>query len=106
MIKILEQKKLDEVLYTCGEGESLESVARKFGTSIQEIRQNNPLLVNVYEGCVILLKNLGKRRVTVEPLQTLYMIAEANNTTVETLMRLNELKSDKVFVGMQLFVDE
>lgn len=106
MIKILEQKKLNEILYTCGEGESLESVANKFGTSVQEIRQDNPMLTNIYDGCMILIKNLGKRRITVAPLQNLAMIAEENNTTVDKIMRLNDLKSEKIFVGMQLFIED
>ncbi len=106
MIKILEQKKLDEILYTCCEGDSIESIASKFGTSVQEIRQCNPLLTNIYAGCMILLKNLGKKRVTVEPLQTLEMIADTHNTTVSKLMKLNDLKSERVFVGMQLLVED
>lgn len=106
MIKILEQEKRNEILYTCGDGESLESIAHKFGTSVQEIRQNNPMLTNVYSGCMILLKDFGKKRVIVEPLQTLSMIAERNNMTVDRLKQLNGLKSEKIFVGMQLFIED
>lgn len=106
MIKILEQKTSNEILYTCSESDSLESIAHKFGTTVQEIRQDNPMLTNVYCGCMLLLKNLGKTRITVEPMQTLSMIAEKNNTTVEKLIQINGLKSEKIFVGMQLFVEE
>ncbi len=106
MIKILEHKKVDKILYTCEQGDSLEGIAAMFGTSVQAIKDSNPLFSRVYSGCVLLLECVGKKRITVEPLQTLAMIACAHKTTVENLMRLNNLVTERVFVGMQLLVEE
>lgn len=55
---------------------------------------------------MLLLSNISKRKITVEPLDSLETIATKYNTTPEKLVKLNNLKSTKVFVGMQLFVDE
>lgn len=106
MIKILDEQKVDKILYTCEQGDTLESIATQFGTSVQVIKDSNPLFSRVYAGCVLLLESVGKKRITVEPLQTLAMIASEHNTTVVDLMRLNNLATERVFVGMQLLVEE
>ncbi len=106
MIKIVNQKNVNDFLYTCVSGDTLENIASRFGTSVVEIQKANPLLTSVYNGCMILLTNLGKTRVIVQPMQTLDDIAKQNNTTVESIKMLNNLKSDRLFVGMQLLIED
>ncbi len=105
MIRIVEQPKLDNLLYRCVEGDTLESIASRYQISTEEIKRLNPLYSSVYPGCVIYLTGLGRHRVFVGPLETLYDIANKNHTTVEHIMRINNLSTDKVFVGMQLLLD-
>ena len=105
MIRILERRKLDSLLYRCVEGDTLENIATRFQISTEEIKRLNPLYSSVYPGCVLYLAGLGKRRVIVGPLETLYDIASKNNTTVDHVMRINNLSTEKVFVGMQILLD-
>lgn len=106
MIEILERKKAAKFLYTCSQGDTLDTIALKFGTTVQEIRDSNPLFCGVYPGCMLCLCNVGKKRITVQPLQTLAMIANEHNVRVEAIMKQNNLKSERVFVGMQLLIEE
>ena len=106
MIKVLSEVERDSILYTCREGDTIDSIARRFGTSLNSIKDSNPLFSGVYEGCILLLENISKSRITVEPLESIESIAEKYGTTVERIMKLTNLKSAKVFVGMQLLIDD
>lgn len=106
MIEVLESKKPQELLYVCKGGDTLESIAQNFGLTTASILETNPLFSSVYEGCVLYLKGIGNHRVTVAPLQTLEEIAEENRVTVEDIMKTNNLRSRKVFVGMQLLINK
>lgn len=105
MIKILEKTSNSNLLYTCVEGDTLEGIANKFSITTADILRDNPLFSSVYAGCMLYLTGLGKKRIVVAPLQTLEMIANENNVTVQRIMELNGLKSPCVFVGMQLLID-
>lgn len=105
MIKVLGESRQDSILYVCAAGENLDSIARDFGISPAAIKRSNPLFSSVYPGCMLLLENTNKRQIVVGPLETLESIAVENNTTVEKIMKINNLKSSKIFVGMHLFLD-
>ncbi len=106
MIKVLEQSTRENFLYTCVAGDTLDSIANRFGVTKADIMRDNPLFSSVYPGCVLYLTNLGKKRVVVAPLETLDDIAKNNGVSVESIMRANGLKTRKVFVGMQLLIDK
>ncbi len=105
MIKILEKTSNQNLLYTCIEGDTLESIANKFNITTADILRDNPLFSSVYAGCMLYLTGIGKKKIIVAPLQTLEMIANEHNISVQRIMELNELKSPRVFVGMQLLID-
>ena len=102
MIEILEKKQSDNLLYTCVERDTLESIAAKFGVSVADIMRDNPLFSSVYAGCVLYLTGLGKTRVFVKPLQTIDDVAAENGVSVESIMRLNGLASQGKF-GASLY---
>lgn len=106
MIEVLESKKQQNLLYSCKAEDTLDTIANKFGITTAEILRANPLFSSVYEGCMLYLKDIGKTRVTVAPLQTLEDVAKDNNVSVEAIMKTNNLRSRKVFVGMQLLIDK
>jgi len=103
MIKKIEEKR-DWLFYTCKDGDSLESVANLLHISKEEILKSNPMFSKIYAGCVLYICGLGKVRTVVAPLENLESIAQKYGTTVEKIKQDNNLKSDKVFVGMQLTV--
>ncbi|MBQ7977011.1 MAG: LysM peptidoglycan-binding domain-containing protein [Clostridia bacterium] len=106
MIEILGKHKRQDLLYVCKAGDTLESIGAQFGLSTTEILRTNPLFSSVYEGCVLYLAGLGKTRITVAPLQSLEDIAEQYHISTEEIMKMNNLRSRKVFVGMQLVIDK
>lgn len=106
MIKIMPRQKIDKMLYVCKLGDTLDSIARDFGTSPSNILASNPLFSSVYPGCVLLLQNICKKTVVVQPMETLSSIAARYNTTVQKIIELNDLKSEYVFVGMQLLIED
>ncbi len=93
-------------IYRLKVGDTLESVAQMFQVSVEELKQANPLFSNAYSGCVLLINGIGRKRVVVGPMQTLEDVARHYNTTKEEIVKLNNLKSDRVFVGMQLYIKE
>ncbi len=105
MIKVLEKPAVDELLYTCVEGDTLNSIAQKFNISPDDIIRNNPLFSSVYAGCMLWLTDIGRRKIVVQPMQTLYDIASIYDVPVDRLIKINNLKSTKIFVGMQLKID-
>ena len=105
MIKILEKEQTDNLLYTCVEGDTLNSIAEKFNITAEDIIRDNPLFSSVYPGCMLWLTDIGRRKIVVKPLQSLYDIASIYNVSVDKLIKLNNLKSTKIFVGMQLKID-
>ena len=104
MIKILEKDKKDKFLYICQRDDTLESIMDKFNLTKEEFLYDNPLFSSVYEGCMLLISGIDRKKIIVKPLQTLFDIAKEYNMTVEDLISMNNLKSDKVFVGMQLII--
>ncbi len=105
MIRKVENSR-DWCFYTCKEGDSLDSVAQMFGVSTEEILKSNPLFSKIYPGCVLFINDLGKEKVIVRPMENLESIASRCGSTKERIMELNNLKSDNVFVGMQLVVEK
>ncbi len=106
MIKVIKKSPQNNFLYRCSKLDTLEGIADKFNLSKEEILLNNPLFSGVYEGCMLWLSGVGKHKVIVKPLQTLQDIATEHNTTTEKLIQINNLKSSRVFVGMQLYIDK
>ena len=104
MIKKIDLKQ-DKCLYCCKEGDTLTKVAQAFGVTTDEILRLNPLFSEVYAGCLLYIEGMDRLKIVVKPMQTLATIAKENHTTIESIMKLNDLKSDKVFVGMQLYVE-
>ena len=105
MIKIVESK-ANQVLYTSRIGDSLESIAMHFSVNVESILRDNPLFSTLYPGCVLLITGIGQKRVVVRPLQTLDEIAKENGVSKQNLMKRNNLTSEKVFVGMPLYIDK
>ena len=90
--------------YTVKPGDTLYSIARKFGTSVLEIKKINNLtsdFLSVNDQLKI-PKNESIETYTVKQGDTLYSIARENNTTVNTLIRINNLTSTVLSIGQVL----
>ena len=95
------------VSYTVQKGDSLYSIARKYSTTIDKIKDLNNLTSNVLSiGQVLLIPtdtNL-ETTYTVQRGDSLYSIAKKYDTTVDRLKQLNNLSSNLLSIGQILIV--
>ena len=97
--------------YTVKSGDSLWSVAKRYGLTVDELkRMNNLNSNNLRIGQVLLVKDSEEQPnefiYIVKPKDSLYSIARNFNTTVSELKRMNDLTSDILSVGQELIIKE
>ena len=101
------EKEENTINYTVQKGDSLYSIARKYSTTIDKIKDLNNLTTNLLSiGQVLLIPtdtNL-ETTYTVQKGDSLYSIAKKYDTTVDRLKQLNNLKSNLLSIGQILIV--
>lgn len=101
------EKEENTISYTVQKGDSLYSIARKYDTTIDRIKDLNNLTTNLLSiGQVLLIPtdtNL-ETTYTVQKGDSLYSIAKKYNTTVNRLKQLNNLTSNLLSIGQILIV--
>ena len=101
------EKEENNISYTVQKGDSLYSIARKYDTTIDRIKDLNNLTTNLLSiGQVLLITtdtNL-ETTYTVQKGDSLYSIAKKYNTTVDRLKQLNNLTSNLLSIGQILIV--
>ncbi len=98
--------------YVVKAGDSLYSIARQFGTTVDELKQLNNLTNDLLSvGQVLQLPGSEsgiqgeiENIYTVKPGDSLYTIAQQFNTNVDNIKNLNDLTSNIIYVGQQLLV--
>jgi LysM repeat protein len=104
---------------TVEKGDSLSKIAKRYGTTVDALVRINELCDanQIFVGQVILLEDLNVDEdaeqtatstviVTVEVGDSLTKIAKRHDTTVETIMELNDIDDPNLlFVGQELVID-
>lgn len=100
---------LPEDTYTVKSGDSLYSIARKYNTTIDELKRLNNLTTNILSiGQVLKLpkeemkENNNTINYTVKSGDSLYKIANEYNTTVDSIKSINNLTSNLLQIGQVL----
>ena len=94
--------------YTVKSGDSLWSIAKKYGVSVSEIKDANGLtnsMLSIGKELLIPVKNesnLLDNQYTVKQGDTLYKIAREFDTTVNDIIKLNSLTSTSLSLGQKL----
>ena len=102
----------ENTTYTVQKGDSLWSIARDFGISVQELRTYNNLTSDLLQiGQILQIPTSMKvpemtQTYVVQRGDSLWTIAQAFNTTVSELRRLNNLTSDLLQIGQTLQVPQ
>ena len=108
---------LECIVYTVKKGDTLYSIAKKYNTSVDEIKRYNNLqsnLLNIGDKIVIPC-NVGNNyndmnnnyvNYVVVKGDSLYSIANKFGTTVDKIKELNDLKNNLINVGDKLIVDD
>lgn len=101
---------VNDMYYTVVKGDSLYSIARKFNTTVETLKEANNLTSNnLAIGQILIIpskevENNGNYIVVAG--DTLYKIAQKFNTTVDELKLLNNLTSNTLSIGQSLKIPE
>lgn len=128
VLKLPSEAKQEEItMYTVQKGDSLYSIAKKFGMSVEELKSlNNLTSNNLAIGQQLMIKSttgdepinpeeecIGTGYVepqyviyTVQRGDSLYTIARKYNTSVDNIKALNNLTSNNLSIGQQLKIKE
>ena len=97
--------------YTIKKGDSLWSIANKFGTTVKKLKEINKLSTNVLKvGQTLKISSVEETipdeylLYTVKKGDTLYDIAAYYGTTVETLKTINNLENSNLTINQQIFI--
>lgn len=100
---------LDSNYYTVQSGDSLWSISKKFGITVDELKQANNLtsnLLSIGQNLYIPSKetDVTTGEYVVKSGDTLYAIAQKYGTTVDNLKSINDLTTDSLAIGQILKV--
>jgi len=93
------------VSYTVQPGDSLYLIARSYGLTPQDLINANGLtstMIMPGQVLTIPVSNSSGSQYTVKPGDTLYLIAQAHGTTVDSIMAYNNLKTTTIYPGQVL----
>ena len=101
----------DSNYYIVKKGDSLWSIANKFGTTVKKLKEINKLSTNILSVGQTLIINNEEEIIPddyllykVQKGDTLWDIANKYNTTVDTIKSINNLSSTSLTVNQQLFI--
>ena len=106
-------KNISDDIYVVKKGDSLWSIASKFGISVDKLKKLNNLSSNLISiGQNLIIKDNASNLIdtpsyliyTVKKGDTLYSIAKLYNTTVDKIKKLNNLTSNTLQIGQKLQV--
>lgn len=100
-------QELPSETYVVQKGDSLYSIARKFGTTVDSLKSINNLTSNLLSIGQVLRIPTSEKQTTyiVQKGDSLYSIAKKFNTSVDNLKALNNLSSNLLSIGQILVIE-
>lgn len=98
----------EQNMYTIQNGDTLWSISRKFGVSVDDIRKLNNLtsdILSVGKTLLIPTGDIASNNIiiyTVKRGDSLWALAREYNTTIDDIKQLNNLTSDVLTIGQEL----
>lgn len=94
-------------VYVVQPGDTLYSIASKYGVSVSSIKSLNKLGSNaIYVGQQLVVPQAGAVTYAVKPGDSLYSIANKYGTTVNQLKSINNLTTNTLQIGQQLIIPQ
>ena len=103
-MEIINCNTYNKILVQVKRDDTLQSIAQNYNVKLDNIIRNNPS-IELYEGEVVKIVRTAFKTHIVKPMQTLDLIAKEYGTTAENLVKINNLKSARLFVGQMLRLD-
>ena len=104
-LKLSKDTVSNENTYIVKAGDTLYGIARKYGVSVDDLKDYNGLKSNSLSiGQVIKIPSKDSKKYIVKSGDTLYKIAKNNNISVDELMSLNNLNNSNLSVGQVLIL--
>lgn len=98
----------DEVIYTVQKGDSLWAIASKYNVSVDDIKKANNLSSNLLsigkKLTIPVIPNMNQITYTVKKGDSLWLIANKYDTTVEQIKSTNNLSSNLLSIGQVLVI--
>ena len=107
---VIPQNESDFVVVKNLDKEFLYEVKKENSEILKKILKNKLIIAdtssnsNYEDGDKIIFKNSEYKKYTVRPLDNLNMIAKNFGVSTDYLIKINNLKTNKVFIGQQLIV--
>ena len=92
--------------YTVQKGDNLYNIARKYNTTVNELKKLNNLtsdVLQIGQKLQVPVVNVGNTYF-VQKGDTLYSISRKFNTTVTDLININDLKTTNLSIGQKLLI--
>ncbi len=97
---------IQQIKYVVQQGDSLQTIAAKFNTSIENIKSENRLASNIiYIGQQLMVPSDAERTIyQVQQGDSLHKIAMQFGIPIEQLVSLNQLRDGRIYIGQQVVV--
>ena len=107
-LRVVQNSETNDNTYTVKAGDSLYSIAKKYNVSVEALKQANNKTSNLLSiGEVLIIPGMtpsSNRIHVVQAGDTLYNIAKIYNTTVNDIIKLNNLTNTTLMIGQRLLV--
>lgn len=104
-VKVLEDKKVEDIIYFVKAGDTLTTVAKKFCVSKEGLCYDNDINVQteeLKEGDILWVRRRNSAIHIVKPIETIESIALKYNVTIEHIKKLNNIEN--IFIGQRLII--
>lgn len=91
-------------IHTVGKNQTLSSIAKLYNTSVVSITNSNKTPIHEGQRLIIESKN-GKMHI-VRPFETLAKIATMYGVNESDIIKINNLQSNRIYIGQQLLICE
>ena len=99
-MEIINCNTFNKVLVQVKKGDTIQRIAQAYNVNTDSIIRNNPN-IELYEGEIVKIIRHNNTHI-VKPMQTLDLIAKLHGVTTDKLVKINNLKSTRLFVGQIL----